>query len=292
MNKLISKGEQEFLGQVIKVIEGGFGENKRILFDTQIAQIHDMKDSEVRKSINRLIKRGRFIENVDYIDIIQCGKEFTTFDLLDFYSKQALAQAKNIFVLSERGYTKLIKSMDDDKSWDVMEEVVDNYFTMREIINSQEQLKKDLIYEIYKGGENSIEAHKQLTQIEVEEAVKPLQDRIEEQLNPAIELMGDFIDEDGAWDIEMFAKVLNIKDMGRNNMFKWLREQKILQGDNKPYQSYMKYFKVIPLKNKFAESKTLVNYQGVIFLYRRLKEQGKISLKSVDEVLKELNLSK
>ena len=182
--------------------------------------------------------------------------------------------------------------MDDDKSWDIMEEIVDNYFTMREIINSQEQLKKDLIYEIYKGGENSIEAHKQLTQIEVKEAVKPLQDRIEEQLNPAIELMGDFIDEDGAWDIEMFAKVLNIKDMGRNNMFKWLREQKILQGDNKPYQSYMKYFKVVPLKNRYAESKTLVNYQGVIFLYRRLKEQGKISLKSVDEVLKELNLNK
>lgn len=292
MNKLISKGEQEFLGQVIKVIEGGFGENKRILFDTQIAKIHDMKDSEVRKSINRLIKRGRFIENVDYIDIIQCGKEFTTFDLLDFYSKQALAQAKNIFVLSERGYTKLIKSMDDDKSWDIMEEVVDNYFTMREIINSQEQLKKDLIYTIYNGGEEGVLASKQLTQIEVEEAVKPLQERIEEQLNPAIELMGDFIDENGAWDIEMFAKVLNIKDMGRNNMFKWLREQKILQGDNKPYQSYMKYFKVVPLKNRYAESKTLVNYQGVIFLYRRLKEQGKISLKSVDEVLKELNLNK
>lgn len=292
MNKLISKGEQEFLGQVIKVIEGGFGENKRILFDTQIAQIHDMKNSEVRKSINRLIKRGRFIENVDYIDILQRGKEFTTFDLYEIYSKQAITQAKNIFVLSERGYTKLIKSMDDDKSWDIMEEVVDNYFTMREIINSQEQLKKDLIYTIYNGGEEGVLASKQLTQIEVEEAVKPLQERIEEQLNPAIELMGDFIDENGAWDIEMFAKVLNIKDMGRNNMFKWLREQKILQGDNKPYQSYMKYFKVVPLKNRYAESKTLVNYQGVIFLYRRLKEQGKISLKSVDEVLKELNLNK
>ena len=292
MNKLISKGEREFLGQVIKVIEGGFGENKRILFDTQIAQIHDIENKHVRESIKNLIKKGRFIENVDYIDIKQGVGEIDTSIFEGVYSKQALIQAKNIFVLSERGYTKLIKSMDDDKSWDIMEEIVDNYFTMREIINSQEQLKKDLIYEIYKGGENSIEAHKQLTQIEVEEAVKPLQERIEEQLNPAIELMGDFIDEDGAWDIEMFAKVLNIKDMGRNNMFKWLREQKILQGDNKPYQSYMKYFKVVPLKNRYAESKTLVNYQGVIFLYRRLKEQGKISLKSVDEVLKELNLNK
>ncbi len=71
MNKLISKGEQEFLGQVIKVIEGGFGENKRILFDTQIAQIHDMKNFHVRESIKTLIEKGRFIENVDYIDIKQ-----------------------------------------------------------------------------------------------------------------------------------------------------------------------------------------------------------------------------
>lgn len=292
MNKLISKGEQEFLGQVIKVIEGGFGENKRILFDTQIAQIHGMKNFHIRESIKTLIEKGRFHENVDYIDIKQGIGDIDTSIFEGVYSKQALIQAKNIFVLSERGYTKLIKSMDDDKSWDIMEEIVDNYFTMREIINSQEQLKKDLIYTIYNGGEEGVLASKQLTQIEVEEAVKPLQERIEEQLNPAIELMGDFIDEDGAWDIEMFAKVLNIKDMGRNNMFKWLREQKILQGDNKPYQSYMKYFKVVPLKNRYAESKTLVNYQGVIFLYRRLKEQGKISLKSVDEVLKELNLSK
>lgn len=62
MNKLISKGEREFLGQVIKVIEGGFGENKRILFDTQIAQIHGIENKHVRESIKNLIKKGNLLK--------------------------------------------------------------------------------------------------------------------------------------------------------------------------------------------------------------------------------------
>ena len=41
---------------------------------------------------------------------------------------------KQCYILSERGYTKLIKYMEDDASWDVMEQFIDEYFSMRKTI--------------------------------------------------------------------------------------------------------------------------------------------------------------
>lgn len=64
--------------------------------------------------------------------------------------------------------------MDDDKSWDVMEQFVDEYFTMRQIISSNEQLKANCLLAIYNGGQDAVIASKKLTEIEIEEATAPL----------------------------------------------------------------------------------------------------------------------
>ena len=64
--------------------------------------------------------------------------------------------------------------MDDDKSWDVMDQFVDEYFTMRQIVTSNEQLKANYLLAIYNGGQDAVTASKKLTEIEVEEAKKPL----------------------------------------------------------------------------------------------------------------------
>ena len=174
-------GIKEILGHEIKVIEGGFGPGQKVLFDIQIAEIHGIKNFHVRESINKLINKGRFKEKIDFIDLKEGIDQIDTSILKEIYSKQQLLQAKNIFVLSERGYTKLIKSMDDDTSWDMMEEIVDNYFTMKQILNSIEQEKKDLVYKIYKGGEEAVIASERLRKIEVDEATKPLQIEIEDK---------------------------------------------------------------------------------------------------------------
>ena len=132
MNKLISKGEQEFLGQVNKVSEGGFGENKRILLDTQIAQIHNIENKHVRESIKNLIKKGRFIENVDYIDIKQ-GVDVIDDDLLnDICSKQVILQARNIFILSYSGYAKLLNNFTFNTQ-DGIEYFIQEYFQLSEL---------------------------------------------------------------------------------------------------------------------------------------------------------------
>jgi len=64
--------------------------------------------------------------------------------------------------------------MDDDESWNIMDEFIDEYFTMRQVINSNEQLKANYLLAIYNGGQDAVIASKKLTEIEVKEATAPL----------------------------------------------------------------------------------------------------------------------
>ena len=91
------KGKQQFMGKEIPVVLGGFGENCKVVSDKTVAEIHNTTPREIRKSINRNIKR--FKESIDFIDLKQPGDEITTLEMLDKlgYSKQAITLAENIY---------------------------------------------------------------------------------------------------------------------------------------------------------------------------------------------------
>ena len=131
------QGTQKFMGKEIPVVEGGFGENQKVVTDKMIAEIHNMKPFHVRESINKNIKR--FKEGVDFIDLKQPIGEVDTLDLLLKlgYSKQAITLAENIYLLSERGYAKLIKIMDTDLAWEIHDRLIDEYFQLREAVKQQ-----------------------------------------------------------------------------------------------------------------------------------------------------------
>ena len=132
-------GTQDFMGIEIPVIEGGFGEDKRCLTDKTIAEIHNMESRNVRARISDNIKR--FKENVDFIDLKSCLSDKQQLLLPLGYSNMQISKAEHIYLLSERGYAKLIKIMDTDLAWEIHDKLIDEYFTMREVINSNEQLK-------------------------------------------------------------------------------------------------------------------------------------------------------
>lgn len=106
----------------IAVIAGGFGEGKRCFTDKQIAEIHGMETKNVRARISSNIKR--FKEGMDFIDLKGAYDVNTLVETLG-YAKTSVTQAKNIYMLSERGYAKLIKIMDSDKAWQVHDELID-----------------------------------------------------------------------------------------------------------------------------------------------------------------------
>ncbi|MCC0764777.1 ORF6C domain-containing protein [Clostridioides sp. ES-S-0006-03] len=131
MNELKVKGKQKFMNLEILVIEGGFGEDKKCMTDKTISEIHNQPNREIRRRISDNIKR--FKDNIDYIDLKRVGDSHTLIEL--GYAKQSITQADNIFLLSERGYSKLIKIMDTDLAWEIHDKIMDEYFNMRKKLN-------------------------------------------------------------------------------------------------------------------------------------------------------------
>ena len=128
MKNLIVNGKQEFMGMEIPVIEGGFGEGQKVVLAKTIASIHNIELKEVNRLINRNI--DRFSKN-DLIDCLSASESLRSFakenDLIGSNRTQ------NVFILSQRGYTKLVAMMDNsnDKKWEVMNNLIDEYFTLR-----------------------------------------------------------------------------------------------------------------------------------------------------------------
>lgn len=171
--------------------------------------------------------------------------------------------------------------MDDDKSWDVMEKFIDEYFTMRQVINSNEQLKANLLLSIYNGGQEGILACKKLTEIEVKEATKPLLDEIEEN-RPLVDFSNRVANTSDLVDMGQFSKLVrdeNIK-LGRNKLFEWLRTNGFLMRNNEPYERYIKQgiFKLkeytynTPYGEKIG-TKVYVSGKGQLYLIEKLRKE-------------------
>lgn len=187
MKDLIIKGIATIQNKNITHIEGGFGEDCKIILVKDIANIHNLQVKYINKQINN--NRKRFKDGIDIIDL----KTSSLYEpvLEDLFSKAQVGNAKNIYALSERGYSKLIKIMDTDLAWDIHDELMDNYFKMRKIINSEEQIKANLLLSIYNGGQEGILASKQLTEIEVKQATAPLIAEVEHKEDVIIGLVED-----------------------------------------------------------------------------------------------------
>lgn len=226
------KGEVEVRGKVIKHLEGGFGENCKIISDRDIATQHDVTPSDIRKLINRNI--NRFKEGVDYVDISKGSHEMTTSEIENFgYKKTSITQASNIYILSERGYSKIIKIMDTDLAWEIYDDLLDNYFTMRKVINSDEQLKKELLYDLYTGGITSVEAHKKLVEIETRELTNKI-----EVMQPSVDMAQKRRSSDGLYTYTDCQKKFGLKQGQVGCFFKikgyvhWNKKETTKLGDD------------------------------------------------------------
>lgn len=137
---------KEVNGMRFHDIEGGFGEGKKAMLVKEIATIHDRGLREVNQSIN--MNRNRFKNEVDIVDLK--GTEFAI-NLIDngIYTQNAINASQNIYLLSERGYAKLLKIMDDDLAWEKYDELVDGYFDMRKEVKKLSDYSVEEFFERY-----------------------------------------------------------------------------------------------------------------------------------------------
>lgn len=102
-----------------------------------------------------------------------------------------------------------------------------------------------------------------------------------ERLRPAAMFAYQICSSKDAIDIGNCAKVLN-RNIGRNNLFEFLRNKKILQQDNIPYQKFIDsgYFRVIETKYTIPSGetkislKTLVLQKGVAYINKLLAKEA------------------
>ena len=95
-------------------IEGGFGEGKKSMLVKEIAYIHGRDTGKINELINK--NRKRFLDGIDVLDLKG------NFDILlkdnGIYTQNAINRSDNIYLLSERGYSKLLKILEDDFAWE------------------------------------------------------------------------------------------------------------------------------------------------------------------------------
>lgn len=104
-----------------------------------------------------------------------------------------------------------------------------------------------------------------------------------ERMKPKEEFFDAVTDSHDAIDMKDTANALHM-GIGRNKLFKFLRDQKVLTENNRPYQQYIDrgYFRVIEQRydKGYGESgvniKTVVYQKGVDFIRRLLKDRNEV----------------
>ena len=261
MNQIKVLGKQEFMGKEIPVVLGGFGERCKVIAVKHIAKIHGVEVKHVNELINNNIKR--FKENVDIIDLLS-DEKFKV--VINDLALKGSNRTKNIYVLSERGYAKLIKIMDTDLAWEIHDKLIDEYFTMRDVIQSEPTLREKLLLKLFSNDPMEVaSAHKQLVAIET----KPLVETIEKQ-KPLVEMCLKRRSSEGLVTLDDIRDTFDLK---KGQVGTWLR-----------MNGYVHY-----TRNEVNEKgRGLVRVYGEEFPSIGITEDG---VKFIDEHIKEIKMS-
>ena len=307
--KLITNGVVKTKdGREFTKLVGGFGEDKPVITDKQLAELLGYKKGarQVRDQVNNNIK---YFGEDDIIDIKQRGDATSTLENAG-YAKQSITQANNIYIFSQAGFLLYLKFAEGDKAVELYKDFIEDYFktkvenviikkTLAEELEFLKDEKKFILGNMFLEEDETKkiqlfnrneEINNRMTAIRISLS----EENLLKQLSPKISAADKLIGLDGAWSIGTFSKILGIKNFGRNKFFEWLRDKNILMANNEPYQKYVEYFKVIVVDNKhnnYSDNKTLIRPKGIEFLFQKLIADGTVIPKTLDEIKKELNKS-
>ncbi|KXG42855.1 BRO family protein [Tepidibacillus decaturensis] len=237
----------------------------------QLQQVFNYQNHQVRTVI---INDEPWFVAKDVCDVLNHSNHKVAVSRLDedevskVYLTDSLGREQNTTIVNESGLYALI--MTSNK---------------HEAKQFKRWITHEVIPSIRKTGSYSIQKY-QLPQT-FSEALRLLADeveareRLEQQLKitaPKAEMFDVIASADNAQTMSAVAKSFN---WGRNKMFAFLREQKVLRHNNEPYQEYIDrgYFSVrqVPIvRSNRTDNKvqTLVTAKGIEFIGRLLQKQG------------------
>lgn len=123
-NKIQIKGNTNFMGVEVPNLEGGFGENQKVILAKTIAEVHNMNLGDINKIINNNVEE--FEIGIDLLDLKQMVSNHL-FLQNGLFTNAQWGNAKNIYLLSEQGYMLLVGFM---KTKEIRKKLRREYFFM------------------------------------------------------------------------------------------------------------------------------------------------------------------
>ncbi|MDR3598427.1 phage antirepressor KilAC domain-containing protein [Clostridium sp.] len=119
------------------------------------------------------------------------------------------------------------------------------------------------------------------TKLKEERAARIEAEKKVETLAPKAEFYDDVAGSKDSIEMGHVAKVIGIKGLGRNKVFEILRNKKVLDRNNIPYQTFVDrgYFRVLEQKYNIPSGETKINIKtmvfqkGVDFIRKMIKEE-------------------
>lgn len=231
--------------------------NERVLTTKQLAECYETKEINIQKNLS--VNKERFIEGKHYYKLE--GEELKEFKNLLTDSKVVNPRTPSLILWTEKGASRMCKILDTDRAWEQFDILEETYFNVKNKLD----LFGNLTLEQYMSlGEED----RGIAFFNKQKQNKLLLAQVEENQEKA-DKWDEFLNADGLCKIGDFGKIIGI---GRNTLYKKLREMNILDGSNIPYQRYMKYFEVkSTVKNFKTFNVTLINKNGLDYLATKLK---------------------
>lgn len=291
-------------GREFTRLVGGFGDDKPIFTIWQLAELLNYKTAKLMENLNNNIIN--FTKGIDYIDIREktaLHEKDSEINLKDFYHYNKLNATKQWIIFSQSGLLKMLKISSSQESWDLYNDFIEDYFrtkvelvvaekTIQENSDTLLDTKRMLLGSIFME-KDDIKRMELMTQLEkindqlIQNAKTLAKEETIEQFGDIITIADKFTNGKGCYDIASFCNLLDIKGLGRNNMFKYLKENKILKDNNSPYQNMTEYFKIVKVeKNNTYYTKTLLKAKGVKYIVKKLIKDGYITLELSDVMTK------
>ena len=230
-----------------ELIKINYSEEKATILGRDLHEFLEV-GTQYSKWLERMTEYG-FIENIDFIAISQ--KRLTAQGNETEYINHQLTieMAKEISMLQRNDKGKQARQ----------------YFIECEKRLKQHSLPKDYL-----------SALKSLVIAEEEKQALLLEN---EKMKPKAEFFDIVAESKDYCDISTVAKIINIKNVGRNKLFEILRNKKVLQYNNQPMQYYINrgWFKVVetnyikPNGDICINFKTVVSQKGIDGIIKLLK---------------------
>lgn len=268
-------------------------EGQAIAIDSrEVADMVNVRHTDLMRKIN------------GYVETLENAKlRSQDFFIKDTYKVNGNNKTYDCYLLTRKGCDMVANKMTGEKGI---------LFTAA-YVTKFEAMEKELTMSKYKLPTSFKEALLMLVEAE-EEKEKLIAENNEKEAKlliqaPKVDLYEDFMATGHIYCVNDIAKTLAIKGLGRNKLYEWLRWNAILIDTNEAYQRFINSGYVVHRNVNYVvpvyewiegkklnkgfepktEKKVYFTAKGVEWLYKKLKKDGKVTDKTINVVLTELN---